>query len=411
MKIKKMVIVYTILMAGFFFLLVRPWGTKETELHNMVYYNEQKIRIEQEIAQGKALADIEREYGCEIFFVTEDNYNIYLNQALQKEALILDYMEGEKLTGKIVWSQREIRYQKLEKELLYKGICVWVLLLAGGYLLFLYLYLQFLRPFHTLEQFARQISKGNLEFPLPIKKRNFFGAFTESFDIMREELKRARESEYQANRSKKELVAELSHDIKTPISTIQATCEVLEVKEKNQDTLAKVAVIAAKAKMIDELVGNLFHAALEELAVLKVETVEESSLVLEEMFQGLNFYDNLVMGNSVPPCLVFMDKLRLQQVIDNIINNSWKYSGTEIVVTFVEEEGGILIKIKDHGNGVNPEELPLLQEKFYRGSNARGKSGTGLGLYLAGMFMKQMQGGMEYYNEKGFVVELFLRKV
>jgi len=80
---------------------------------------------------------------------------------------------------------------------------------------------------------------------------------------MREELKRARESEYEANRSKKELVAELSHDIKTPVATIKAVCEVLCVKEKNQDTLEKVEVIANKAEMIDSLVGNMFHATLE----------------------------------------------------------------------------------------------------------------------------------------------------
>ena len=52
-----------------------------------------------------------------------------------------------------------------------------------------------------------------------------------------------------------------------------------------------------------------------------------------------------------------------------------------------------------------------ITEKFYRGSNAKGKAGSGLGLYLAKIFMEQMQGGMECYNEEGFVVELFLRKV
>ena len=57
------------------------------------------------------------------------------------------------------------------------------------------------------------------------------------------------------------------------------------------------------------------------------------------------------------------------------------------------------------------KELPLIIEKFYRGNNAKGKAGSGLGLYLANMFMERMQGGMEYYNENGFVVRLFLRKV
>ena len=67
--------------------------------------------------------------------------------------------------------------------------------------------------------------------------------------------------------------------------------------------------------------------------------------------------------------------------------------------------------MKDRGNGVLEDELPLISEKFFRGSNAKGKDGSGLGLYLAKTFMEQMNGDMQCYNDNGFVVELFLRKV
>lgn len=66
-----------------------------------------------------------------------------------------------------------------------------------------------------MKQFAEKIADGDLEFKLPMDRGNYFGAFTESFDLMREELIRARQGEYEANIRKKELVAELSHDIKT----------------------------------------------------------------------------------------------------------------------------------------------------------------------------------------------------
>ena len=72
---------------------------------------------------------------------------------------------------------------------------------------------------------------------------------------------------------------------------------------------------------------------------------------------------------------------------------------------------GIRITIRDHGKGVPDDELALITEKFYRGSNAKGKSGSGIGLYLSKSFMRQMGGEMYYYNDEGFVVELFLRKV
>ena len=155
-----------------------------------------------------------------------------------------------------------------------------------------------------------------------MEKGNFFGAFTESFDIMREELRRARENEYLANVSKKELVAELSHDIKTPVSAIKAVCEVLEIKAKNADTLEKLGIIAAKADTIDHLAGNMFHATLEELEVLKVEPKEERSTLIPDMFKELKYYGDIRLENEIGECLVWMDKLRMEQVINNIVNNS-----------------------------------------------------------------------------------------
>ena len=95
----------------------------------------------------------------------------------------------------------------------------------------------------------------------------------------------------------------------------------------------------------------------------------------------------------------------MEQVIDNIIGNSRKYAGTDIHVSFsTVETGYIRIKIKDSGPGVREDELPLITEKYYRGSSAGNKSGYGLGMYLVKMYMEKQGGGIEYYNDNGFVV-------
>ncbi|MBR3637102.1 MAG: sensor histidine kinase, partial [Lachnospiraceae bacterium] len=69
------------------------------------------------------------------------------------------------------------------------------------------------------------------------------------------------------------------------------------------------------------------------------------------------------------------------------------------------------MRIKDNGPGVSEEDLPLIAEKYYRGSNSGGKTGSGLGFFLVKYYMEKMDGGLEYYNDNGFVVELLLRKV
>jgi len=386
-------------------------GQNTTAKRDMVYYNEQQKLIEQAIAEGMEREAIEEMYDCQILFREDAKYEILLKEAFKQEALIMDYFENDRLAGKFIWDDKAKYYDELESMLFKQTILVWMIVLFGGYILLGFLYVWLLRPFQSLQRFSRQVAKGNLDLPLPVYRQNYFGAFTESFDLMREELKRARESEYQANKSKKELMAELSHDIKTPIATIQATCEVMQIKEKNPDTLEKVATIDSKAKMIHKLVDNLFHATLEELTVLKVEPVEESSRCIAEMFSQSDYFGEMTVTGDIPECLIYVDRLRLQQVIDNCLNNAWKYAGTEIFIDFKELENGIWIKIKDNGDGISEEELPLILEKFYRGSNAKGKEGSGLGLYLAKLFMQKMKGDMECYNDEGFVVQLFLRKV
>ncbi|MDE6389008.1 MAG: HAMP domain-containing histidine kinase [Lachnospiraceae bacterium] len=428
MKIKQITAGITICILAFIMItLIQIQKSSEGSIPDMVWYNGEIKTIEDKVEQEITREAIEQEHGCKVLFLSDADYQSRLNESLVNDGIILDLYIKEQphynrdgfeseaaegvFIGKVIWNAKEERYHILRSRLQQEVIIFGVIFLIITYGLLLILYRNYILPFRVLQKFTDQVAKGNLELALPIRRNNFFGAFTESFDLMREELKRARESEYRANISKKELIAELSHDIKTPVATIKATCEVLQVTEENEDTLRKVGVIAGKAEMIEQLVDNMFHATMEELVLLKVEPTAESSLMIPEMFHDFKYYGQITLDNEMPECLLYIDKLRLQQVLDNIINNSYKYAGTEVRVSFIENVEGIIIRIKDYGKGVAEEELALLKEKFYRGSNAEGKSGSGLGLYLVDNFMKQMNGGMECYCDDGFAVELFLKKV
>lgn len=439
-KLRYWFLVYLAVMLLFLGSVGYGFARMDADGRDMVFYNGQRALAERALQDGEDRTRIEQEYGCRILLFSDEDYAIRLGDAYQNEALIMDLScetaadgaeteaGGQEMEaavqesvsgpgresgwiGKIVWNAEEQRYRNMERALFWRVVLMWGILFAGGCLLFGFFYMRFIRPFQRLQTFAGQIAAGNLDFPLPMKKHQYFGAFTESFDLMREELKRAKESEYQANRSKKELVAELSHDIKTPIATIRAACEVLKMKELNPDVRAKVAVIDAKAGMVGALAGNLFQASLEELEVLKVEPVYEQSPCIRGMFEEFSGYSEIRIVGEVPPCLVWMDRLRLRQVIDNLVSNSSKYAGTPVTVIFFETKQTLGIRIRDEGEGVDEDELLLLTEKFYRGNNAKGKSGSGLGLYLAKIFMEQMYGGIEFYQDKGFVAELTLKKV
>lgn len=417
MKMRYVVIGYTVVIAILACWLGFGWNETFYEKQagaavDMTKLNADVQQINRRIQAGDKLEEVEEAFACEILLKKDENYADRLNQSIQKGNTILDYYEGEVLAGKLIWEGSAKYYAQAQKDIRNRLILTLSFFSVAGYLLLLILYIYVMKPFQRLQRFSTQVAQGNLDMPLSITKKDYFGAFTESFDILREELKKARENEYRANVSKKELVAELSHDIKTPVATIKATCEVLQVKESNSDTLEKINVIAGKADMIDALINNLFHATMEELQALKMEVTEESSLQIPAVFQELKYYGEIVVENEIAECLVYMDRLRFRQVVDNLINNAYKYAeASGVQIHFSQEAQGIKICIRDQGAGVPEEELSHVMEKFYRGSNAEGKSGSGLGLYLAKSFMENMRGGMECYNDHGFVINLYLQKV
>ena len=177
-----------------------------------------------------------------------------------------------------------------------------------------------------------------------------------------------------------------------------------------EDHKEKIANIYKKADQIDVLVSDLFSATLEELGEFKVNCTDESSLILTDIVH--RFDDKgLVQAQDVPEVLIHIDPKRMNQVIGNIISNSYKYAGTAIDVSYRIVEEYLEMSIRDHGPGVPEEELGMILGKFYRGKKwAESKEeGSGLGLYIASTLMEKMDGELVPSNEdKGFKITLMI---
>lgn len=411
MKLKNITIIYTILLLVLLGIGIKTYTARPSNTSYLPEDHKNVTEIQEQYALGIPVNTIEDNYGCDILLYDDSRYEADFWKAVEKGSALYDLTADGVPVGKIIYHRRNAGLETERRQLWHWVLGISLPLAALGYLLLFLLYVSVNRPFRKLEEFAGAVAKGNLDLPLPMDRGHFFGSFTESFDLMREELKLAREREYQANQSKKELVAELSHDIKTPVATIKANCELGLATTKEASSTEKFRVIETKASTIEKLVDNLFHATLDELQVLKVEPVETTSSAILKMLEEMKYYGNIHPEGLLPACLVWMDELRFSQVLDNIVYNSYKYAQTDICVSFRDETNGIIIRISDSGEGVPEEELALITQKFFRGSNTHGKTGSGLGLFLANTFMEQMKGGMNFYNDNGFVVELFLRRV
>ena len=288
-----------------------------------------------------------------------------------------------------------------------------------------YLSRNVITPFKRMQSFAGKVASGRLDEPLEMDRDNLFGAFSESFDIMREELSASKQRELELQKKERELVASLSHDLKTPVTGIKLAAELLQmrfsVKAENADsdiTFGRDEIdsmnegvdgILQKSEQINSLVSDLFTATLDDLGEFKVNCRDENSAVLAELVKSCDDRHYAVMG-ELPAVIISIDRKRMAQVIGNIISNSYKYADTAINVDFKLSEGFLEMRLQDHGQGVPSDEIELITNKFYRGKEwaDSGKDGNGLGLYIAKSLMKKMNGDLTAESDGGLALTLVI---
>ncbi len=348
-----------------------------------------------------ALAYVVLDMDGTVLYRTKSGLSESINAAVRHKDTILDIpdMETDRLpVGKIIIYNNDAAVLQSKKQAAAAVMSAVIFLqccICAGYCF--YIQHIVINPFHKMEKFAERIAGGSLDLPLTMDRHNLFGAFTESFDMMRCELKKARMAEAKADADKKELIAKLSHDIKTPVASIRAASEAgaaLSYDERNRKNYEQ---IIQKADQINTLVTDLFSAALEELQEFSVTPSDLKSEELRTILENADYLHRAVIP-PVPACLLFADRLRLQQVFDNIFANSYKYADTDIKVAIRIEGGCLAVSIEDYGGGADESELPLLKEKFKRGSNTKNIEGAGLGLYISDYCIKQMQGRLDIEN-------------
>jgi len=330
--------------------------------------------------------------------------------ALEKGMITVSVNDEDAFLGTLVVQNPSVlTYEMTMHRIIAVIIIAAAVILVSYAIFFWYIDRNIIKPFARLEKFAGTIARGELDEPLIMERSNIFGIFTESFDIMREELKASKEREIALKMKEKELVASISHDLKTPVTGIKVMCEMLEVKLEDEYVRHKIKNISSKTMEINTLLDDLLSSALDDLGELKVTCMESASDVLKKIVEE-NDPRRLVEAGEIPACLLKLDTKRISQVIGNIITNSYKYANTKIEVTYAFQDQYLKMTIRDYGEGVEDEELELITNKFFRGKkNTAKKEGSGLGLYISSELMRLMKGQLICCNDKdGFEVILMI---
>ena len=265
----------------------------------------------------------------------------------------------------------------------------------------IYLHRAVVRPFTRLEGFAEEVASGNLNAPLAYERSNPFGKFTWAFDHLRKELDRARKDEERAREDHKTALASLSHDLRTPLASLRAYAEALDMGLANseQERAEYERAIIRKCDEVSSLVEDLFQHALSDMDRIAVacEPVQAAPIVRRCAADSSGLAR--ISCERTDNARVEADEARLAQAIGNLIGNAIKYArGSAIDIQATAEDGLYTIAVRDFGPGMPPEDLPFATERFYRGANASGRPGSGLGLYISAYLVERMGGRLHLAN-------------
>lgn len=355
------------------------------------------------------------------FFIIDNNNEIILKSSkdfkpdnnmsvhLKNKDVIVDVNKNNVTVGKIVFINNDKQiYTNKYRQL--KLFC-FIFMVMSAVVMSVFLFIiskRFLKPIYKIKKNVDHIISGNLEMPLIVETEGIIGDFAESFNTLRESLFISKNNEILLKKKNKELIASLSHDIKTPVASIKAVAELLSVQEENDDKRSKLFAVITKAEQINLLAENLLHTTLEELDEWEVFVCEESSEIISGIIKSAD-YKNYILPFSIVPCLIKLDKNKALQIFDNIINNSYKYANTPIIVRSECIDKYLKVSISDFGNTISDEDIDLITQKFYRGKNSKGHIGTGLGMYISKSLIEKMGGKLFASKEEGrFCINIYI---
>jgi len=249
-----------------------------------------------------------------------------------------------------------------------------------------------LKPLGELNTAAERISDGDLDFEMTYKENDELGKLCIEFDRMRLKLKDSLDKQGKYENSRKLLLASISHDLRTPLTSIKGYIEALQdgivTDEEAKDRYMNI--IVDKTNKLNTLIDDLFIYSKMELGEFQIElmTIPSDFLMEGLLMPKISEYADapfeFKLDKSFPMVLLDVDEKRISQVIDNVIHNATKYTNNYIDVRVKTKADYLQIFIEDDGCGIPKDELPFIFDQFYKVEKSRNSSvqGTGLGLAI-----------------------------
>lgn len=285
-----------------------------------------------------------------------------------------------------------------EAEKLAREVIIAALLILGitGVALVAWIYQSIVKPLRQLQDATKNIKEGNLDFTIENDGRDEIGELCQDFENMRRRLKESTEEKIQYDKESKELISNISHDLKTPITAIKGYAEgIMDGVADTPEKMEKyIKTIYNKANDMSRLIDELtFYSKMDTNRIpynfSKIhldryfrDCVEELTLELEDKNIELTYFNYL--DEDV---VIIADAEQLKKVVNNIVGNSIKYMDKKkgIINIRIKDAGDFVqVEIEDNGKGITVKDLPYIFDRFYRTDASRNsmQGGSGIGLSI-----------------------------
>lgn len=252
-----------------------------------------------------------------------------------------------------------------------------------------------LRYITKISDAMQNISEGDLNVTVEVEGDDEFSSMAANLNKMVEDLKELMDKERESERTKNELITNVTHDLRTPLTSIIGYLELLSGDVKLEPEIQKkyINIAYVKTKRLEKLIEDLFgftkmNYGKLSMHVGQVDVVKLLSQLLEEFYPS--FVDKNLsyeLQSNVPVKVITADGNLLARLFDNLINNAIKYGadGKRIMVKLHADDEIVTVSVINYGYVIPADELPLIFNKFYRVEQSRSTNtgGTGLGLAIS----------------------------
>jgi signal transduction histidine kinase len=266
---------------------------------------------------------------------------------------------------------------------------------------------------NALRTAARAIAAGQLNTRIRVPGRDEVTELAESFNNMAAQLESAAAMRQEAEQMRRNLIAWVGHDLRTPLTSVRAMVEALADGMVDDPATAARYLRTAKRDIhaLSLLIDNLFEMAQIDAGGLQLDRQPNSlsDLISDtlESFHGLAEEKGIKLQGQVTPAVdpVSMDARLIGRVLTNLISNAIRHTpgGGTIAVNARSVVGGVEVSVRDSGDGIRPEDLPHVFEQFYRGEKSRSRAtgGAGLGLAIVKSFVEAHNGAIRAESKVG----------